>query len=198
MSEKRALPWLDSPPDGFFERFAHIEGRLHNVDETANIPKMTFEVVGSTGNIYKTSIGNVPTCDCPDVRFRKVQFLHAMNVAQELREMLAALSLKRILDRTTLTTTGERKPIEGECPICFHDFENKEITTWRQLCGSNLHETCFKVWEATAHASHDIVRCLYCKALWKGDEREMPHPCGEVVRAKGVRSPGRYLNVGDE
>ncbi|EKV19523.1 hypothetical protein PDIG_02520 [Penicillium digitatum PHI26] len=134
---------------------------------------MTFEVVGSTGNIYKTSIGNVPTCDCPDVRFRKVQckhicfsliycqVLHAMNVAQELREMLAALSLKRILDRTTLTTTGERKPIEGECPICFHDFENKEITTWRQLCGSNLHETCFKVWEATAHASHDIVRCLY-------------------------------------
>ncbi|KGO68410.1 hypothetical protein PITC_070350 [Penicillium italicum] len=48
----------------------------HSIGGTANVPKMTFEVVGSTGNVYKTIIGKVPTCDCPDVIFRKVQCKH--------------------------------------------------------------------------------------------------------------------------
>ena len=29
-------------------------------------PEISFDIVGSTGNIYKTTIGKVPTCDCPD------------------------------------------------------------------------------------------------------------------------------------
>lgn len=206
----------------------------HSIGGTANAPKMAFEVVGSTGNIYRTTIGKVATCDCPDVRFRKVQCKHIcfgksqpcsadtymyllysvqpnyhslyfanillssicngchwgievpagilaireslqtpikhhsvyisltqLRDAQELREMLAAFSLKRILDTTTLASTGERKPIEGGCPICFHDFETNKKTTWCQSCGSNFHEACFKKWERTLNAYHDVVHCLY-------------------------------------
>jgi hypothetical protein len=48
----------------------------HKVGGTQDIPQISFEVVGSTGNIYKTVIGKVPTCDCPDVRFRKTQCKH--------------------------------------------------------------------------------------------------------------------------
>jgi hypothetical protein len=48
----------------------------HKVGGTQDIPQISFEVVGSTGNIYKTVIGKLPTCDCPDVRFRKTQCKH--------------------------------------------------------------------------------------------------------------------------
>lgn len=77
--------------------------------------------------------------------------------------MLAVLSLKRIMDTTTLTSTGERKPVEGKCLICFNDFKaNQETkTTWCQECGSNFHGACFKKCEATMHASQDVVSCLY-------------------------------------
>lgn len=48
----------------------------HGISGTKDVPKISFEVVGSTGNIYRTIIGNLPTCDCPDVRFRKAQCKH--------------------------------------------------------------------------------------------------------------------------
>ncbi len=38
----------------------------HTVDGTSEVPEITFDIVGSTGNLYKTTIGKVPTCDCPD------------------------------------------------------------------------------------------------------------------------------------
>ena len=73
----------------------------------------------------------------PSVSPRKLQSslylsisLTILHLNQELREMLAALSLKRTLDTTTLPSTGERKPVEGECLICFHDFETEQETTW--------------------------------------------------------------------
>lgn len=75
--------------------------------------------------------------------------------------MLAVLSLKRNLDTTTLTSAGERKPVDGKCPICFHGFETDQKTTWCQSCGSNFHKACFKTWEAAMHTSHTVVSCLY-------------------------------------
>ncbi|KAJ5529987.1 hypothetical protein N7527_003380 [Penicillium freii] len=197
MSEKRPLPWLNSPPDGFLERYQRTKSQRQDA------PKISFEVVGSTGNIYRTIIGKVPTCDCPDVRFRKVQCKHmcfdtyhtysapyrptttlcflliccqvlfAMDVPRELRyqrsflpselrEVLATLSLKRKLNTTALTSAGDRKPVEGGCPICFNDFKPNQKTTWCQECGSNFHQACFEKWGATMQASDDVVRCLYC------------------------------------
>lgn len=38
----------------------------HTVSGTDEAPEITFDIVGSTGNLYKTVIGKVPTCDCPD------------------------------------------------------------------------------------------------------------------------------------
>ena len=47
----------------------------HNVvwaDENTEFPypQMTFDMVGTTGNMYKTTIGKVPSCDCPDATKR--------------------------------------------------------------------------------------------------------------------------------
>ncbi|KAJ6179252.1 hypothetical protein N7519_009713 [Penicillium mononematosum] len=195
MSGKRTLPWLDSPPEGFLERVSRTQSQMQD------IPQILFEVVGSTGNIYKTVIGKVPTCDCPDARFRKTQCKHicfvlsAMDVPEqlmyqrsflpfELRAMLAVLSLKRNLDTTTLTSAGERKPVEGKCPICFHGFETDQKTTWCQTCGSNFHKACFKKWEAAMRTFHTVFCCLYCKASWQTEEREAPNLSREVVQTK--------------
>jgi hypothetical protein len=33
-------------------------------------PEFYFDVVGTTGNIYKVKIGKLPSCDCPDGKMR--------------------------------------------------------------------------------------------------------------------------------
>lgn len=38
----------------------------HHVGGSKECPEISFDMVGSTGNIYKVVIGKVPTCDCPD------------------------------------------------------------------------------------------------------------------------------------
>lgn len=56
---------------------------------------------------------------------------------------------------------GNRKPVEGDCPICFMEFEpDKEEIVWcRAACGNNIHQTCFRKWAATQQAQG--VRCVY-------------------------------------
>lgn len=38
----------------------------HDVAGSEEAPEISFDMVGSTGNLYKTVIRKVPTCDCPD------------------------------------------------------------------------------------------------------------------------------------
>lgn len=40
------------------------------VRENGEVPEFYFDVVGSTGNIYQVKIGKLPSCDCPDAKFR--------------------------------------------------------------------------------------------------------------------------------
>ncbi|KAF4766807.1 hypothetical protein HAV15_010273 [Penicillium sp. str.  len=115
----------------------------------------------------------------------------------ELREMLATLFLKRKLDTTTPTNAGERKPVDGECPICFNDFKPKQKTTWCQDCRSNFHQGCLEKWRAAIQTSDNDVRCLYCKLPWKGDEPETPRPTPKAVEPEQRHSKMKYPNVGD-
>lgn len=58
--------------------------------------------------------------------------------------------------------SGKRKPIEGDCPICFMEFEpnNEKIIWCKAGCGNNIHKTCFDQWVATTR--NQGVRCV----LW--------------------------------
>lgn len=38
----------------------------HEIGGTEEVPEISFDVVGSTGNLYKTTIKQDPYCDCPD------------------------------------------------------------------------------------------------------------------------------------
>ncbi|KAJ5373457.1 hypothetical protein N7517_005463 [Penicillium concentricum] len=148
----------------------------HNIGGTAEVPEISFDVVGSRGHIYKTVIGKLPRCNCPDVRFRKAQCKHicfarlvlsvlsvllmpmhcqvlsaidvpgklryqrsllpSLPVNQELRQMLTASSLENIEDSSTLISASQRKPIEGECPVCFNDFKTNQVKKACHSCGN--------------------------------------------------------------
>ncbi|KAJ5963453.1 uncharacterized protein N7479_003329 [Penicillium vulpinum] len=220
VSTKRALPWVETPTKEFLLRDSRNEKQMrvninepgmlwlanlafsmniisHDIGGTKDVPEISFDVVGSTGSIYKTVIGKVPRCECPDYRFRKAQFLSAMDVPgklryqrsflpsvsiaspnqaslclyiyltqlhfiKELREMIASSSLDRIVETSGIISTGRSKPIEGECPICFNDFNSNQETMCCQVCDNHVHEACFKNWKATALGAKDVVRCLFC------------------------------------
>lgn len=56
---------------------------------------------------------------------------------------------------------GKRKAIDGDCPICFMEFEpaREEIAWCRVACGNNIHKACFDQWAATQRSQG--VRCVY-------------------------------------
>ncbi|KAJ5502122.1 hypothetical protein N7463_004996 [Penicillium fimorum] len=99
----------------------------------------------------------------------------------ELRQMLSASSLENIEDRSTIISASQRKPVDGECPICFNDFRASQERTSCHLCGNDVHVACFESWEATIRASKDVVCCIYCKAPWMSDEHGATHLGGEAV-----------------
>jgi hypothetical protein len=40
----------------------------HTVTGAKDVPEMSFDIAGTTGNIYKVVIGKEPTCSCPDAK----------------------------------------------------------------------------------------------------------------------------------
>jgi hypothetical protein len=79
---------------------------------------------------------------------------------QELREMYQSSPLSSQKEQPE-DNNGKRKPIEGDCPICFMELEPEkhEIVWCRAACGNNVHKTCFQKWAATQNAQG--VRCVY-------------------------------------
>ncbi|KAI9142021.1 hypothetical protein BKA69DRAFT_1156886 [Paraphysoderma sedebokerense] len=61
-----------------------------------------------------------------------------------------------------------RKPIDGDCPICFETMDpNKlDLLTWcRAQCGNNVHKDCFTRW-SRASRGPDGATCVYCRCNW--------------------------------
>lgn len=68
--------------------------------------------------------------------------------------------LSRVENTSAEDNDGNRKSIEGDCPICFMEFEPDEELVWcKAACGNNIHKACFEQWVATSRSSG--VRCVY-------------------------------------
>lgn len=68
--------------------------------------------------------------------------------------------LSRVETASSEPNDGNRKPIEGDCPICFMEFESNEELVWcKAACGNNIHKACFEQWAAASRSSG--VRCVY-------------------------------------
>jgi hypothetical protein len=58
---------------------------------------------------------------------------------------------------------SKRKPIEGDCPVCYMEFEpdKERIVYCKAACGNHIHAQCLRIWIAYGEAT-----CPYCRGGW--------------------------------
>ncbi|KAL4986434.1 hypothetical protein BDW68DRAFT_178748 [Aspergillus falconensis] len=221
-AERRLRRFRHSPPVSYQQRLERaVTQRMFVVGQTVagtdEVLELNFDIVGSTGNIYKTTIGKVPTCNCPDARkgnqckhicYVLVKVLKAPShlqyqlafLSSELREIYEKSPLRNVKDKAEdHDTDGKRKPIEGDCPICFMEFEpDKEDIVWcRAACGNNIHKACFQKWAASSN--YQGVRCVYCRSLWQNQDTDGKVDITlEQLVAQGRVGEDGYINVASQ
>ncbi|OAX78919.1 hypothetical protein ACJ72_06768 [Emergomyces africanus] len=215
--ERRRRVFRKHPPQSYLQKLDRARTqRLFVVDRrregegegTAEAPREIVQIVGSTGNLYEVEIGLVPWCTCPDSRKGNqckhiIYVLHnVLKVSGYLQYQLAFLSseLREIFANAPVNPqgnasqneSGKRRPIEGDCPICFMEFKpSTEETVWcKAACGNNIHKTCFQQWAATEQ--NKDVRCVICRSTWEFDA-----PLQQLLSYGKVNDEG-YINVADQ
>ncbi|GAB1311507.1 hypothetical protein MFIFM68171_01717 [Madurella fahalii] len=226
-SEKRLRRFRAKPPQSFAEVHRRATTQRFYVlsrarGGTPECPEETVELAGSTGNVYTVVVARRPACDCPHARAGH-QCKHVLYVlarvlrapleyvyqlallSSELREIFAGappLPPPAGVDagKEGEDGAGKRKPVEGDCPICFCELEvagtGGEAVVWcRAACGQNIHEGCFETWAATKRrqAGGGEVTCPYCRSVWDGDEDIIK----KIKRTGKVNEEG-YVNVADQ
>ncbi|KAJ5683278.1 RING finger domain protein [Penicillium macrosclerotiorum] len=249
--EKRSRRWRNSPPISYIERLRRIQKTKmfvvgQEVGGTKEAPNFVFDVVGSTGNIYKVTIDRDPVCDCPDgakgnqckhicygesyagkimnllhqlkkplllyyydlfLLIACQVLLHALKAPRHLQYQLAFLSseLCTMYEGSPLSQLhaasaqpnedGSRKPVEGDCPVCFMEFNTGDETVWcKASCGNNIHKKCFEKWAAASRSSGN-VRCVYCRADWEQDRTNIDV---SSIRKSGNPNEEGYFNVAEQ
>lgn len=215
--EKRLKRWRKKAPQAWLDvRDRALTQRMFVLDRTRidsrpEHPIETISLAGTTGNVYSITIDKVPTCDCPHAR-KGNQCKHIVYMLsrvlrvkrKELEYQLAFISseLKEIFEHapplpsTTAEESekdGNRKPIEGECPICVVDFEpdsGEKILYCKASCGNNIHADCFNMWKATKPAGR--VTCPFCRSPWQDDAAGLK---GLAGGGNGQVNEEGYINV---
>jgi hypothetical protein len=155
-----------------------------------HLPGEKVVVAGSTGNVYTVSIGLVPSCDCPHAKkgnqckhiiYVMLRVLKAREdvayqlalISSELRDMIKnappipGVETDGKGDTDKKGEDGNRKPIEGECPICYDELGAKDTIVYcKASCGNNVHEDCMQKWLAISKGK---ATCPYCRAKWEAD-----------------------------
>lgn len=179
-----------------------------------------MEIAGSTGNVYTVTIKRQPECTCPQgekgdqckhivwvlARVLRAPFHYVYQLGlliSELEEIFEnAPPIPEEGDEAAAAGEGDktRKPIEGDCPICFSEMEKdkpSKIVWCRAACGQNIHKECFEMWAKTKRrqdgaATGKEVTCPYCRSVWEGDDDMI----GKIKKGN-VTSEG-YVNVADQ
>ncbi|OHE99323.1 SWIM zinc finger protein [Colletotrichum orchidophilum] len=217
--EKRLRRYRPKPPQSFHEVYHRATTQRFYVLErrrcgTPDAPEEEIELTGSTGNVYTVKIGQTPSCSCPHSmkgnqckhwlyvmsRVLRAKFEHTYQLA------LVPSELKEIFDKAPPIDTPaddtqdkNRKPIDGDCPICFCELEsdNKETIVWcRAACGQNIHKECFETWAATkrrgSYGGSDVT-CPYCRSVWQGDDDMVKN-----IKKGGKITREGYVNVAEQ
>ena len=213
--EKRLGIFRKQAPKTFLEKLSRAQtqrmiviGRTRT--GTADCPSEEIDIVGSTGNIYKVTVGQTCSCTCPDSLKgneckHKVYALHTVLKApqhlqyqlaflsSELREIFAAAPTIPTESSSSNDSDGKRKPVEGECPICYMDFdeEHNELVWCKAACGNNMHKSCFDQWAASQRGQ--TVKCVYCRTPWEVDAGDV-----KELQQKGQVGPEGYVNVAQQ
>ncbi|KIX93281.1 uncharacterized protein Z520_10924 [Fonsecaea multimorphosa CBS 102226] len=210
VEEKRMRRYRSKPTASFLVKLERAQtqrmivlGRKRSL--RAGAPSEDIDIVGSTGNVYTVTISHLPTCTCPDSLRgneckHKVYALHTVLKAPlHLQYQLALLTseLEEIFAHAPAIPTdvsdnpkGNRKPTDGECPICYMelDEEHNELVWCKAQCGHNTHKSCFDQW-AKSQAGKG-VRCVYCRTPWEMDVSDV-----EAIKRAGEHTQDGYVNV---
>ncbi|KXH26169.1 SWIM zinc finger protein [Colletotrichum simmondsii] len=217
--EKRLRRYRSKPPQSFHEVYHRATTQRFYVLErrrcgTPDAPEEEVELTGSTGNVYTVKTGQTPSCSCPHSmkgnqckhwlyvmsRVLRAKFEHTYQLA------LVPSELEEIFDKAPPIDSQadgskdkNRKPIDGDCPICFCELEsdNKETIVWcRAACGQNIHKECFETWAATkrrgSYGSGDVT-CPYCRSIWQGDDDMIKN-----IKKGGKITREGYVNVAEQ
>lgn len=219
--EKRLRVFRTKAPQAFHEVYQrattqrfYVLGRTRCGDDPS-CPEEVVELTGSTGNIYHVHVARQPTCDCPHglkrnqckhILYVLSRVLHARFdlvyqlalLSSELREIFAGAPPIEVGDEAEGAAADKnRKAIEGDCPICFSEFEAGDKTVYcKATCGNNMHTECFEMWAATKRQSpgaKDQVTCPMCRSLWQGDDDVV-----KKIMNTGVVGREGYVNVADQ
>ncbi|GKT98164.1 e3 ubiquitin-protein ligase zswim2 [Fusarium langsethiae] len=212
-AEKRERRFRNEPPQSFHSVYGRaLSERFYVLERTRcgteACPEEDFEMTGSTGNIYTVHIGKRLKCTCPHHTKGVQQCKHivfimkkVLNAPFDLVYQLALISteLQSVFASAPSTSSSEqeksdkRKPIEGDCPICYCELDGTDeasIVWCAATCGHNFHKDCFEIWAKTKHGN---VTCPLCRSDWKGDESLV----ATVQKDKAQVDDG-YLNVSDQ
>ncbi|RMD42175.1 hypothetical protein DV735_g2968, partial [Chaetothyriales sp. CBS 134920] len=218
--EKRVKLFRKQAPKSFLTKLERAQtqrmiviGRTRG--GTDECPTESIDIVGTTGNIYTVTIDKVPSCTCPDslkgneCKHKVYALSTVLRAPYEYQYQRALLSteLQHIFDHAPPIPTdmvksdgddskaaaGTRKPVEGECPICYMDFdqEHNELVWCKTSCGNNMHKTCFDQWAASQRGN--TVKCVYCRAPW-----EMDLPDLNAIKDSARPNGEGYVNVAQQ
>ncbi|RDL37802.1 Uncharacterized protein BP5553_05235 [Venustampulla echinocandica] len=219
--EKRLKRFRAKPPLTYLARLDRVKtqrmfliDRNRSTSEDGTHEQEAFDIAGSTGNVYQVTISKVPTCSCPDaakgnqckhIIYVLVNVLKAREdlayqlafLAAELVEIFTNAPFTPQSDEGTASTTdpgSNRKPIEGDCPICVMEFDEsdkvEDIVWCKAACGNNVHRLCFEQW---AKSKPGEVKCVYCRTPWEGDEDSIKR----ISKGGRINDEG-YVNVAGE
>lgn len=181
---------------------------------TEEVPEEQVVMAGSTGNVYTQHISHQPTCTCPHAKAGNqckhlvYIMLRVLKAPEEIAYQLALTSseLRQVFqgappipsaeakeDVKADSQDGNRKPIEGECPICYTEFEpeTEDVVYCKAGCGNNVHKSCMQSWMV---ARAGKATCPYCRAQWEAED------VGSVkgVDLKNAKTSEGYLNVASQ
>ena len=183
---------------------------------TDEVPEERVVTAGSTGNVYTVHVGLIPSCDCPHAKkgnqCKHIVYimLRVLKAREDVAYQLALTSteLRELIKNAPLIPgietdgngkpgeeqDGNRKLIEGECPICYDELDHKsdEIVYCKTSCGNNVHKACMQSWIQVA--ARGRATCPYCRATW--DTEEVFDGSLGNVDTKGLqRNEDGYINV---
>jgi len=212
--EKRLRRWRAHAPSAYQEIRSRALTQLmfaldrQRSNDNLEHPSETISLAGTTGNVYTIRIDKVPTCDCPHAK-KGNQCKHVVYVlsrvlrappeleyqlaftSSELRDIFAKAPPLPSETASNDAQDGNRKPVEGECPICCNDFEpgsSETIVYCKAACGNNIHGGCFAQWAATKQGQ--TITCPFCRSPWQDDEANLP----EIAKGASTNAEG-YVNV---
>lgn len=150
-----------------------------NVDDNS----ATFQVLGSTGNIYNVALNGSPNCSCPDHSTRGSRCKHILfmlikifNVEDpyktaftqdEIQKYIDAykVNISRFnvqIDPNTINSSnicydvGE-KYLDDDCCVCLDPIQNgEERVHCKKVCGRCIHTNCYNMIKKVSK------NCPYC------------------------------------